>query len=549
MRPNEISVIINGQDKSSPAFRSVNNRIKNLGDRTQRLGQSLKGLSIAGAAVSGSLALAGRSFVKAFIVQERAVAGVSQAVKRLGDESVFSSKQFQNMASELQGLTKFGDEEILRGVTEQLLTFRSLSTGDKGVFKRAQMAALDLAETLGRGLTETSIQLGKALDDPIKGMTALSRSGITFSDAQKKLVQQMVETGEIAEAQGFILSIIEQNYGGAARAARDTFGGALKALSNTIGDLKEELGGIIAQFIKRFLPTIEKVVSWFQNLDDATKEQIVKWGGIALAIGGVAASLSPILLILGKLLAFGKVGLILGGIATAIGVVGAALTAMGFDWKQLGDVISNIWNNWLKPVWDGFFKQLIEVFAPALKTVLMQLKSSFETLLAEVQKMPPWMQKALGYVALAGPIILLTALATIILGVAKAIQLLVSFFSGLATAINKVVSLVNKLKEAFKGFNPINSLSQLTGNITSGFSIPRFASGGVSKGGLALVGERGPELVNLNKGDRVYSNEQSQKMAGITINGDIYINDQPTGEWFKSMLNEDTALRKLGVPT
>ena len=48
-----------------------------------------------------------------------------------------------------------------------------------------------------------------------------------------------------------------------------------------------------------------------------------------------------------------------------------------------------------------------------------------------------------------------------------------------------------------------------------------FASGGVSRGGMALVGERGPELVNLPAGARVYSNRQTRGMSGNTIHVNV----------------------------
>jgi len=45
-----------------------------------------------------------------------------------------------------------------------------------------------------------------------------------------------------------------------------------------------------------------------------------------------------------------------------------------------------------------------------------------------------------------------------------------------------------------------------------------MAEGGVSAGGLTIVGEKGPELVNLPKGSRVHSNADSRKMTGSTVN-------------------------------
>ena len=60
--------------------------------------------------------------------------------------------------------------------------------------------------------------------------------------------------------------------------------------------------------------------------------------------------------------------------------------------------------------------------------------------------------------------------------------------------------------------------------------VPFFANGGVSAGGLAVVGEKGPELVNLPKGARVHSNAESRKMAGgntihVHVNGRLGASD------------------------
>ena len=62
-----------------------------------------------------------------------------------------------------------------------------------------------------------------------------------------------------------------------------------------------------------------------------------------------------------------------------------------------------------------------------------------------------------------------------------------------------------------------------------------FADGGVSAGGTAVVGEKGPELVNLPAGSRVYSNKDSKKMASgkgdnITNNFNITINARDTSD-------------------
>lgn len=55
------------------------------------------------------------------------------------------------------------------------------------------------------------------------------------------------------------------------------------------------------------------------------------------------------------------------------------------------------------------------------------------------------------------------------------------------------------------------------------FKLPFFADGGVSGGGMAVVGERGPELVNLPKGARVHSNRDSRKMSSSVINNNVSV--------------------------
>lgn len=54
-----------------------------------------------------------------------------------------------------------------------------------------------------------------------------------------------------------------------------------------------------------------------------------------------------------------------------------------------------------------------------------------------------------------------------------------------------------------------------------------FAAGGVSHGGFAMVGENGPELVNLPAGARVYSHPETQRMLGSSTTIHQTINVMP----------------------
>lgn len=135
----------------------------------------------------------------------------------------------------MQKNSTFGDEEII-AAQSQLLTFTKI-TGEQ--FEKTTELALDLSARMGTDLKSSVIQLGKALNDPLANLSALSRSGIQFSDSQKAMIRQLIESGKMIEAQKIILAELETQFGGSAKAARDDLGGALKALQNATGDLFE----------------------------------------------------------------------------------------------------------------------------------------------------------------------------------------------------------------------------------------------------------------------------------------------------------------------
>jgi hypothetical protein len=109
----------------------------------------------------------------------------------------------------------------VRSAEAILLTFKELAkTADTtgGAFDRATIAAIDLAAA-GFGDAESNAkQLGKALQDPIKGLTALRKAGVTFTDAEKKKIKALVESGKLLKAQELILGAIETQVGGTAAA-------------------------------------------------------------------------------------------------------------------------------------------------------------------------------------------------------------------------------------------------------------------------------------------------------------------------------------------
>lgn len=180
------------------------------------------------------------SMVENTAKQEQAVKQLEQGLASTGQVVGLSLKELTRYASELQGVTNFGDEEIIEGMS-QLVTFTNLTRDE---FKAATVAALDLSTRMDQDLKSSIVQIGKALNDPILGISALSRTGIQFSEDQKAMIKALAETGHVADAQRMILKELELQFGGSARAARETFGGALTSLNNAFGDLLEANDGL-----------------------------------------------------------------------------------------------------------------------------------------------------------------------------------------------------------------------------------------------------------------------------------------------------------------
>ena len=206
---------------------------------TKRLGKSFASMGrVAGVAAGAMAAVFTRAVIKNTIEQDHAVAQLNASLKSTGRFTEEASKAMQDHAAALQQVSTFGDEAIIT-MQSQLLTFVKLG-GE--VLPRTTQAVLDLSAKMDQGLKESAVQLGKALNDPVANLGALSRVGIQFTDAQTDLIKSLAETNRLSEAQGIILDVLEEQFEGSAAAARKTLGGALKVLSNNFGDLLEVSG-------------------------------------------------------------------------------------------------------------------------------------------------------------------------------------------------------------------------------------------------------------------------------------------------------------------
>lgn len=218
---------------------------------------------------------------------------VQQTVKSTGGAANFTADQMDKLATAISVKTGIDDEAIL-SAEGMLATFTNLrNEAGKGndVFTQAAKIATDMGVKFKNGPEAASIQLGKALNDPVKGITALTRVGVTFDEQQRKQIQTMVESGNRLGAQKVILAELTKEFGGQAEAQANAVDKIKVAFSN----LQESLGQAIAPAIEAILPAVMSVAD---ALGEVMKELGTSVGrvvsALAPALGTLADALVPI---------------------------------------------------------------------------------------------------------------------------------------------------------------------------------------------------------------------------------------------------------------
>ncbi len=201
---------------------------------------------IAGAFI---LAMAGiiaafKSFVAGAMRAEMAMMKFQALVKSTGMAAGMTANELENFSRRMAKDTLFSVQQV-RDASGVMLTFKAV-TGD--AFGRSMHVAGDLAAILGTDLKSAVLQLGKALENPRIGLSMLRRSGVSFTESQKEVINALSDTGRSAEAMDMILSAIEGQAGGVARAMAGSSGeitmaGAFDELSRKFTLFQEEMLG------------------------------------------------------------------------------------------------------------------------------------------------------------------------------------------------------------------------------------------------------------------------------------------------------------------
>ena len=264
---------------------------------TRALGKSQGGLArfgktaafVAGAAALGGLVATLRVGVSEFMDQQKVAAQTNAVLKSTGSIAKVTAQEMNQLSESL--MRKSGvDDEAIQSSQNLLLTFTQIrnETG-KGndIFDQATKATLDLSVAMGKDLNSSAILVGKALNDPVKGATALSRAGVQLTEGQKNQIKAFVESGRVLEAQKIILGELTTQFGGSAEAAGKTLPGQLNILKQTFNNLAGELAAKFLPGVARAAQALIDFLGKFSAAPTLDAKVRVIIGGIVDATGRV----------------------------------------------------------------------------------------------------------------------------------------------------------------------------------------------------------------------------------------------------------------------
>ena len=533
------------------------------------------GIGILGAA-GGAAALAvslGKAGETASTSNAR-IENIAGSMFGLGEETENTTKRLIDLANAEARATGV-DQNIIKSTQAKLLTFGDLasSAGEvEGNFDRATKAALDLAAA-GFGSAEgNAVQLGKALNDPIKGLASLSKSGVTFTDEEKERIQTLVESNKVGEAQALVLEAIEKQVGGTARATADSsdqirvafsqlreFLGlkllpiferfanfviekiipaiqefaerAIPVLQEQFQKLRDRIEPVIKQIGEFLAPILEKVINFLKDNTGAVKVFFGVLGGVAV-LALLAALASAIFAI------FSPIVLIVGGLALLAAAFKFAYdnsetfrNIISTSFEVVKEIISRVIDV-VRPIIDG----LAQTFRGVVEIIRGLVNGDFRQVLNGLKDLFSGIIRTVVAQFLALPRLLLGALRT---GLSKIGGALANVGRDLVQKIiDGVKGAVGGIGSAILGAIPG---AGAVGNILGGVKkILPFAKGGIVTGPtLGLIGEAGPEaVIPLDRLADVAG-------GGTTINISGALDPVSVARQIREILDRDT--QRLGV--
>lgn len=346
-------IIIRAKDEASAVLNQFSDTATSVGGSIKdTLAANVVQLGSVFAATSGVIV----SSISAFTESQDVAAQLDAVLKSTNATAGVTREQVLALGASLQQQSKFSDESIV-SAQNLLLTFTNISGT---VFPNATKTTLDMAQALGMDLTSATRIVGKALNDPIEGLSALSRVGVQFTEEQKEQIKVMVESGDVMGAQQLVLDSLSSKFGGSALAASQTFTGQMAILNNTANDVQETIGQALLESIISALGGVEGITAAVKSFNEFLIQHKEVLLGVTFALIGIATVMGG--LFLAAIIAVtGASAALVAGLTVLVAGIGFAAGVIIAKWGDIKGFILGVIDSITKR-WDDFVKGFSNVF-------------------------------------------------------------------------------------------------------------------------------------------------------------------------------------------
>ena len=357
-----------------------------MGEKMSETFGSLKNMLLGGLGLSALFE--GFEFIKeskgVYDEIQKATTDLNQTMKTMGGSVGVSTKELNEMAEAMNKNTVFTQANIV-SAQAMMLTFGNV----KGkIFDEGMQSAGDYAQKFFKGdLLEASKSLGIALDDPIKGMGRLHKTGVSFTEQQKEQIKNLQEAGKLTEAQEIILKEIKRETGGQAEMFAKTDAGKVEMAKKGWEEIQKSIGAVVTKIEAAFVPAmlkvqqvIERGINWLKKHKDLLKEIVLVIGLFTAALA-INATIAAFTAAQEAILAFSFMNTAFGAFLamTATEGLGAAMLALPITWVIYGIValvaaLMYCWDNFkgfrefMGGLWAGIL-QYIKIVIQAYTTL------------------------------------------------------------------------------------------------------------------------------------------------------------------------------------
>lgn len=292
---------------------SVNDKVEKSGGFFKNAASSMLGFigaQVGIESVAGAFDLVKDSvqdFVGVATQSQQVTAQMDAALKSTKGSSGQTAESMEALAEKLSKTTTFSKDTTLAAET---LALRFGNIGGT-IFPQVIVQSQNLSARMGIDLNSALKIVGKATDDPAKGMALLAKYTGQLPAAVQASIKALEAHGKTSQAQALLLSALAGKFGDAATAAGSTFAGKLDILKNSFEELKIKIGTAIIPILSSLLTNIEPVVTQVGIF----VPKLIDFGEAVASNGVLQVGLTGIV---------GSIGLLVGWLADLVTGIGNA---------------------------------------------------------------------------------------------------------------------------------------------------------------------------------------------------------------------------------